>query len=118
MSETGREEMNEQVVHHCEQLWSIQWELLRDCGECISKLSTRDKGEKHSPIDFHPPITGGSLWMLTPRHLRAVHMRLPVVSSKGPRPGDKTGLRHTWNEVSTELVGADGTVHHSLEAMR
>lgn len=55
------------TVSNCDQ---SHGELLKDCGECISRFSPRDKGEKHSLIDFHLPmvercpVDGNSLALL------------------------------------------------------
>lgn len=64
-------------------------ELLRDCGEGVSKLSTRHKGEKHSPINFHLPMVescpvgANSLALLSCSHVTA--SSLPQGPQRSPR---------------------------------
>lgn len=102
MSETEQEEMNEQVDHLHEQLCQSHEELLRDCGECISELSTRDKGGKHSPTDFHLPMAEGcsvganSLTLLSCSHVIASGLL------QQPQARDQRSPRHTWNEVTPD----------------
>lgn len=62
------------TVSNCDQ---SHGNLLRDCGKYISKFSPRDKGERHSPIDFHLPmvescpVDGNSLALLCCSHVTA-----------------------------------------------
>lgn len=101
-----REEMNEQVDHHCEKLWSMQWELLKECGKCISELSFRDIGEKHSPIDFSLtngwglPVGANSLALVSCSHVITSGL-LSGTYAWGPEKPGTLGIRsvQNWREL-------------------